>query len=159
MNRLERFDLYETYKTGGWKSRAFFGCCGLTCLALSATYCGLYWAMWNEASEYSLKMELTGYKGEIPAYDTCGDTEGKTNTRWSVIFAFNAILYLLMTISAVLMFLSVFEPKLWILASCGPVCGPFAMLACLATTASLRFHIDSKECASDGAEMFKEHAQ
>ena len=159
MKRLESFNLLDAFYNGGRKSTVYVGCCGLTCIALSATYCGLYWSMWNEASEYSLKMELAGYRGDIPAYDTCGDTEGKTNTKWSVIFAFNSILYLLMTISTVLMLLSYIEPKLWVLASCGPVCGPFAMLACLATTASLRFHIDSKECARNGSELFQEHAQ
>ena len=66
-------------------------------LAVSLVYCGLFWDMWSKAREFDDK--ASNYTGDVSYYDTCGlgtreDGSLIQDTKWSQVFAFNAILYL-----------------------------------------------------------------
>ena len=84
-------------------------------------------------------MELTGYRGDIPAYDTYGDIEGKTNTKWSVILAFNAVVYLLNAIFTAMMCMGPFLEKIGVIGVLLQAGGCCTAMACLITTGVFRY--------------------
>ena len=50
--------------------------CACFAIAMSGTYCGIYWSMWTYAMKYNDQAKVQGYTGDIPAYDTCGTVGG-----------------------------------------------------------------------------------
>ena len=161
--------------------------CGTFAIAMSGTYCGIYWSMWTWAQKYNTQA-VTMYSGEIPAYDTCGaaagpilyeemangmnmngmldpkslgglvgsllgSVTGQTNlvqyidTKWSIVLSFNALLYLILSISTVFLVVGTFW---WPLICCGALghcLGGCAMFACIVVTGVFRYTTEGKLCA------------
>ena len=142
------------------KAIACVCCCGVMTLAMSATWCGLYWSMWTEAGEFNDDAAKVGYKNDsIDAYDTCGDFAGETNTQWSVILAFNAILYLVLSICTVLLIIGSVFPPLLCCGCLGHTFGGCGMLACVIVTGVFRYQSEGKNCADNGVDLFKDHGK
>ena len=80
--------------------------------------------MWSQASELNDKAD---YAGDISFYDTCGlgDSAGGMNTNWSVILAFNAVLYLIHTSMTLLICVGTYSFPLILVGGCGHCCGFF----------------------------------
>ena len=92
-----------------------------------------------------------GYAGSESAYDTCGTLnllEGQSvNTKWSVLLAFNSLLYLILSC---LTFCVCLSTILWPLCvfGFGHICGGCGVLACLIVTGVFRYSKDGEACAN-----------
>ena len=96
-------------------------------LTVTLTFCGIYWYMWVEAHELNKFNEnMFGPEEEVSVYDQCQLVDAKsavstflgalglsvsvqpekadvTDTQWSVILAFNSILYMALSIATALL--------------------------------------------------------
>ena len=142
-------------------ARAATGCCAVMCLAISGTYTGLYWDMWSEAQDYDDLAATVGYTGSVPAYDLCGNMDADTidGTQWSVILAFNSILYLCLSISTLCLFLGSFFPPLLCCGICGHCFGGCGALAALIVTGVFRFQTAGADCAENSVGLLKDHGE
>ena len=144
------------------KVRMVVGCCTVMALAISGSWCGLYWSMWSEAQDYNDDAEKIGYKGDTPAYDMCGlmgAADPEYDTKWTVLLAFNSILFLSLSICTLLLFLGSFFPPLLCCGCCGHTFGGCAMLACVIVTGVFRFQSEGEKCADKGGELFEDHGK
>ena len=81
------------------KIRIVLTCCSVFPLTIAGCFCGFYWDMMSKAQKYNEEIRLpTGVeKDETTAYDICGvaiENDEVLNSKWTVLLAFNAILYL-----------------------------------------------------------------
>ena len=96
-------------------------------LAISATYCALFWKMWTEALELKDSMAATTWDfkdSDVSYYDSCGGSD--FDTKWSVILAFNSILYLCATIFTCCFCVGIFA---WPCSACACIGHTLAALA------------------------------
>ena len=113
--------------------------------------------MWNEAGKFN--HDSGNLQIEVPAYDTCGDFSGETDTKWSVILGFNAILYLVLSVCTALLVIGHFFPPLACIGCLGHAFGSCVMLACIIVTGIFRYSAKGKSCADSGPELFKDHGK
>ena len=138
--------------------------CSIFAIVVTGSFCGVYWGMWTEAQDYNDKIveSNVGSDSDMP-YDKCGSQTGEDSagldTKWSVILAFNSILYLIFAISHLFILLSNLFKPLFYIGCCGICCMPAGVLACLITTGIFRFSDDGGKCADDGIGLFKEHGE
>ena len=65
-------------------------------LVISVTFCGFYWMLWSRAEDFTMSLKRP--------YDNCLDED--MNTDWTFIYAYNAILYLLLSILSLCLLIS-----------------------------------------------------
>ena len=145
-----------------WTARLGICCCAVVPLTIAATFCGVYWTMWTQAQDFDragVAMGKSNYYdscgslgslGNLGSLESLGSQAGymlEMNTKWSVVLAFNSILYLLLTITTLSIVLgSCFMPAL-AFAACGLCCGGMAELAAIIVTAVMRYSRDGERCA------------
>merc|ERR1712060_312633 len=105
-------------------------CTGCFCLIISGCYAGFYWAMWDEAKEWNEVSDASS--GLVCDYDSCGGllTDDKS-TNWETLLAFNACLYLTLSICTFLSMVGAFFAPLICCGCVGQCCGGIAALVCL----------------------------
>ena len=130
-------------------------CTGCFCLIISGCYAGFYWAMWDEAKEWNEVSDASS--GLVGDYDSCGGllTDDKS-TNWETLLAFNACLYLTLSICTFLSMVGAFFAPLICCGCVGQCCGGIAALVCLIMTGVWRFSSEGEACAE--VEGFKDHA-
>ena len=158
-----------------WTARLGICCCAVVPLTIAATFCGVYWTMWTQAQDFDRAGDAMGMSnyydscgslgslGRVESLESQGGSTVEMNTKWSVVLAFNSILYLLLTITTLSIVLgSCFMPAL-VFAACGICCGGMAELAAIIVTAVMRYSRDGEKCAkytlavASNGDTFEDH--
>jgi hypothetical protein len=137
-------------------------CACATCpLIITATFMGLYWSLFSDAAavneEYNPSTMPDGYPG---AFDNCGGSANEMSgsglsqtiaeygdTKWSVVFTLNAIVYTLLTVFTICIALSAVMWPLAICGACGVCCTQMAHFASLIVTGVFRYSSAGEKCA------------
>ena len=128
--------------------------CAIVPLVISATYMGLYWGLFAQASEYD---DMIGPGG---SFDGCGIGGGLTlvngvpvfvtlDTKWTTIFTLNAIVYTLLTAITIGGILSAAFGPLAFCSACGFCCVQFAHVAAIVVAGVYRYIDDGPKCAAN----------
>ena len=129
-------------------------------LVITIVYCGMYWKLWTEADDYSRKSRLNPayIQTSVSAYDRCGaPLELAVNTKWSVIYMFNAILYLCLSTFTVLLLVGAIKWQLLCSGCAGHCLGIVVQFVCIVCTGVWRYSDEGKSCAENNPD-FKDHA-
>ena len=127
---------------------------------------GMYASMWAAAIEFGDSDQSSAYSGDVPYYDTCpiGATSGgliglgltrnsyeygEVDTKWTVIFALNMIVYACLTLFSICQMLGTFFWPLCCFAACGHCATSNAHLACIIVTAVFRYRSEGEKCAEN----------
>ena len=99
---------------------------------ISLTYTVMYWIMWQQAIDLDESAAGKDWDSagdtDVSLYDSCGGMGVQTNsfgqestfeTKWTVIFALNAMTYLLTTIFTILGCVGMFSCPLAFCSCCG----------------------------------------
>ena len=152
-------------------------CCVCICstilIAIAATFLGFYASMWADAVK--LGDSVANYNDDIPVYDRClgsgiailNPSTGVSelgDTKWTVIFTFNTIVYACMVTFAFCQILGTFFWPLCLCACSGHCCLAIAHIACIIVTGVLRYQSEGEKCAKNGYDLgedfdwtFKDH--
>ena len=151
-----------------WGLRAVLCACSICPLTIAGCFAGFYWTMWDEAKLYNEGASSTLVDfGDIDPYDYCGyATDGGVETNWSLIFAFNSIMYLAFCGGILLLILGTFFAPFWCCGCCTIMFGGCAHLAALIITGVFRFEQSGELCAQqtaplclDGCNTFQDHGE
>ena len=143
--------------------------CAICPLAIAGVFTGVYWRMYQVSMELQETHQLdcqqdrgeSKIEEECPQsfYDSCGfllrekddsDTEADpeyVNTKWTLILAFNSILYLCHVVFTLLMCLTAL---VWQLGAIGIIChniGCLVQVFAIVQSFVYRFHKDGRQCA------------
>ena len=142
-----------------------FGLC-IVPFIISSTFMGLYWGLFSEVTKVEDEVALPAYYPEIdyPKFDICFqdvtfNAQGTPtavelgNTKWSVVFTLNAVVYTLLTASELCLFLSAFIWPLAICGACGVCCTQMAHFAAVIVTGVFRYSEDGERCAEQTYEI------
>ena len=110
-------------------------------------------------------------KDESNPYDYClGKTEKgiSTDTRWTVILGLNSITYLVLSVSTLFLVITIQCWPAGCIGVFGHILGACSHIAAIATTASLRYSAEGKDCAEVDSQLggdndygwtFKDHGK
>ena len=128
---------------------AMLGCC-ITPFIISTTFMGLYWGLFSDATEYN---DTVGTSKVENPFDAC-NTEGGSvaglepiDTKWTVVFTLNAIVYTMLSASTLCLFMSALLWPLAICGLCGFVCSQLAHFAAVIVTGVFRYSDEGEACA------------
>ena len=117
----------------------------------------------------------TNYNEDVPFYDRCGgsaigsynsfnDVVEAGDTKWTVIFTFNTIVYACMIAFGLCQIIGTFFAPMCFLAYCGHCFLASAHIACIVVTGVFRYQDEGEKCAKNGADLggdfdwtFKDH--
>ena len=85
---------------------------------------------------------------DTPIYDLCGKNSADYTTNWTVILAFNSIVFLVLAVSSVLMCCACLIAPIGYLGICGNCLGCCAYLAAIIVTGVFRFGTEGEQCAT-----------
>ena len=119
----------------------------LTVLALtiSAPFCGIYWSMYKRSVEMDDHAKARGWRDDVGAYDRCLTLD--SDTKWSLIYAYNAFLYLALSILSIITLFGAWKFALRLCGCLGHCFGMFAHLAGIIMTGIFRYNEEGKACA------------
>ena len=132
---------------------AMLGCC-ITPFIISTTFMGLYWGLFSDAAKFN--DEYKDISGTDNPFDRCnimtdaqmeliGQEHG--DTKWTVVYTLNAIVYTMLSASTLCLFLSALLWPLAICGICGFICSQMAHFAALIVTGVFRYSDDGEKCA------------
>ena len=162
--------LFDKLEEKIWAIRMALCCCSVFPLTIACCFCGFYWDMMVKAQEYNEEVALPAgvEKDDTTPYDICGvevENDEVLNSKWTVLLAFNAILYLVLGSSICLLLCGTFLFPFWICGCCGITFGGCAHLAALIVTGVFRFNSEGESCAKSTAivqpsdETFEVHGE
>ena len=134
---------------------------------ISSTFMGLYWGLFSDAAKIEDEVALPAYYPEIdyPKFDVCfadvisTNAQGQPtaaelgNTKWTVIFTLNAVVYTLLTVSELCLLFSAFIWPLAFCGACGVCCTQMAHFAAVIVTGVFRYSSDGERCAEQTFEI------
>ena len=120
---------------------------GCLSLIISGVFCGMYWDLWADAQEFNTTMEDAGYKGDIPAYDTCGSAKEDYTTMWTTLFALNSCCYLILSLATLFIMLGALWAPIAALGVCIHCCGGCLHFATIICTGVWRYSSEGTACA------------
>ena len=133
---------------------AMLGCC-ITPFIISTTFMGLYWGLFSDATEYN---DHVGNSEVENPFDMCNiggtvstpagsATIEEIDTKWTVVFTLNAIVYTLLSASTLCLFMSALLWPLAICGLCGFICSQMAHFAAVIVTGVFRYSDEGEACA------------
>ena len=160
------------------RAKALFAarCCVCSCsivlIAMAATFLGLYAKMWSEAIEFGDK--AANYDGSVPYYDRCPGIDIDSfntftnvneagDTKWTVIFTFNTIVYACMITFSICQIIGTYFWPMCLCAACGHCALASAHFAAVVVTGVFRYQDEGEKCTKNGTEWvdfdwtFKDH--
>ena len=129
---------------------AMLGCC-ITPFIISTTFMGLYWGLFSDAAKFNDESNST-LDNPFDACYTTNATIGGTkveaiDTKWTVVFTLNAVVYTLLSASSLCLFLSALLWPLAVCGLCGFVCSQLAHFAAVIVTGVFRYSDEGEYCA------------
>ena len=135
---------------------AMLGCC-ITPFIISTTFMGLYWGLFSEATKYNDESNST-LDNPFDACTTVTGTVGglsmeAEDTKWTVIFTLNAVVYTLLSASTLCLFMSAILWPLAFCGICGFICTQMAHFAAVIVTGVFRYSDEGEACAKRDAKV------
>ena len=132
---------------------AMLGCC-ITPFIISTTFMGLYWGLFSDAAKFN--DEYKDQAGTDNPFDRCNTmTDAQMaaigaehgDTKWTVVYTLNAVVYTMLSASTLCMFLSALLWPLAFCGICGFICSQMAHFAAVIVTGVFRYSDDGEKCA------------
>ena len=132
---------------------AMLGCC-ITPFIISTTFMGLYWGLFADAAKFN--DEYKDAAGNDNPFDRCTVMPDEAvklagyepgDTKWTVVYTLNAVVYTMLSASTLCLFLSALLWPLAFCGICGFICSQMAHFAALIVTGVFRYSDDGEKCA------------
>ena len=101
--------------------------------------------MYKRSVEMDDKAKTQGWKDDVGAYDRCLTLD--SDTKWSLIYVYNASLYLALSILSIIALLGAWKFALRLVGCLGHCFGMFAHIAGLIMTGIFRYSEQGKACS------------
>ena len=155
---LKKFDFSQAFiRNSGRGATALFSCfCGIFPCTISATFFGLYFTMLQRSLFFQEHMtdKLNSLDHELPEigfYNSCGhfiNADHKNfTTDWTIIFAVNSILYMVLTVFTLMLCLTFLAWPIGMVGIFGHIIFFVGHLGTLIITGMLRYSAEGEKCA------------
>ena len=112
-------------------------------LAISGSFCILYWLLWVKAVQFNEGNE---------SYDHCATKIPELiDTQWTIVFAYNALLYLGLSIMSIFLLVGAWLWPCRVCGFCGHCCGVIFHILGITLAGVMRYNKAGTQCATTTA--------